>query len=346
MRAETAPMALADMRVWARTEGNDLFEILFDYAPDAYYLSDTKGRFIDGNKAAEGMIGYRKEALIGKSFVKMGLISRDQVARSIALMVKNALGKPTGPDEFKLKRKDGTEVVAEIRTYPVIFKGKTVILGIARDITERLKSRAQLEESHEKLRKSRDAVVQALMMTVDMRDPGTAGHQKRVAELAVAIAGEMALRPDVVETIRIASLIHDMGKVAVPAEILNKPGRLDDEELELIHEHPRTGYEILRQIDMMETIAEIVYQHHERLNGTGYPRGLGDPAILLETRILSVAEVMEAMSSHRPYRPALGAEKALRELSRNKDILYDRDVVDACVRVFAERKFEFSKGSR
>lgn len=343
MREEAAPVALAGLEARAQQDSNELFKIVFEYAPDAYYLNDLWGRFIDGNKAAEALTGYRKEELVGKSFVKLDLLAKGQVPRALSLLVKNALGKSTGPDEFKLKRKDGSEVFVEIRTYLAVIKGQTVVLGIARDITERRKVQEQLEESRDKLRKSMDALVQALTMTIEMRDPSTSGHQRRVADLALAIAAEMELPPDRIETLRVASLIHDMGKVSVPAEILNKPGRLDDEELQLIREHPKTGYDILRKIDMMETIAEIVYQHHERMNGSGYPRGLTGREILPETRILSVAEAMEAMSSHRPYRPALGTEKALQELSRSKGILYDNDVVEACLRVFAVKKFEFKK---
>lgn len=322
-------------------DSEELFRILFEYAPDAYYLCDVKGTFIDGNRAAEALSGYRKEELIGKSFVKLHMIPRASLRKAISLLVKNALGQPTGPDEFALHRKDGGILYAEIRTYPVTIGGRTVILGIARDVTERKKTEEKLRETLQRLRKSMDAIIQAVSLTIDMRDPYTSDHQRRVAQLAPAIAAEMNFSPDQIEWIRVASLIHDMGKFAVPAEILSKPGRLDEAELQLIREHPKTGFDILSKIDLPGTIAQIVYQHHERMNGTGYPRGLAGQDILPEARVLAVAEAVEAMASYRPYRPALGIEEALGEITRAKGILFDRDVVEACLKVFVIKKFEF-----
>ncbi len=185
-----------------------------------------------------------------------------------------------------------------------------------------------------------DGVINSFSFTVEARDPYTAGHQKRVTFIAVAIAKEMQLSPEQVRTIRMAGMIHDLGKIAIPAEILSKPGKISEAEFNLLKVHPQVGYDILKDIHFSMPIAEIVYQHHERLNGQGYPRGLPGKDILLEARIIAVADVVEAMSSHRPYRPALGLDKALEEIEKTKG-LYDPDVVDACCRIMKdEQNFE------
>ena len=165
------------------------------------------------------------------------------------------------------------------------------------------------------------------------------GHQKRVAHLSRAIGDEIGLPRPQIEAVRMAGAIHDIGKVSVPAEILSKPGRLTDLELSLIKTHPTVGYEILKEIEFPWPIARIVLQHHERMNGSGYPEGLSGQAILIEARILGVADVVEAMASHRPYRPALSIEEALEEISHKKGMLYDAIVVDACLRLFKEKGF-------
>lgn len=337
---ETVQMVLGGLEAEGRTESDNLLKVLFEYAPDAYYLSDTRGRFISGNRAAEALVGYRREELVGKSFVDLDILPGDQIVKCLKLLALSAMRKPTGPDEFTLKRKDGSRVFVDIRTHPVKIKGKTVVLGIARDITERKKSKDVLEENIQKLIKSREAVIQAIASIIEMRDPYTSGHQRRVADLARAIAVEMKLSPDQVDTIRVASLIHDLGKISVPAEILCKPGRLDEAEIRLIREHPTIGYNILKSIDMMGKIAQIIYQHHERMDGSGYPRGLRGQEILPETRILSIAETVEAMLSHRPYRPALTLKKALEEITGQKGILYDAPAVEACVTLFNKKEFK------
>ncbi len=340
MQDETVQMVLASLEAEGRPESDDLLKVLFEDAPDAYYLNDTRGKFINGNRAAEALVGYRREELIGKSFVDLNIIPGDQIIKSLKLLALNAMRKSTGPDEFTLRRKDGSRVSVEILTRPVKVKGKTVVLGIARDISERKKSQELLEENIQKLIKSREAVIQAIASIVEMRDPYTSGHQRRVSDLARAMAVEMRLSPDQVDTIRVAGLIHDLGKIAVPAEILSKPGRLDEAELQLVREHPTTGYNILKSIDMLDKIAQIVYQHHERMDGSGYPLGLRGQEILPETRILSVAEAVEAMLSHRPYRPAFTLKKALEEITRQKGGLFDTPAVVACVTLFNKKEFK------
>jgi len=207
----------------------------------------------------------------------------------------------------------------------------------AHNITNRKMAEQELDKSYRNLQKTLEETVNALSALVEMRDPYTAGHQNRVARIARAIAQELGLSEDAAQGIWVASLIHDIGKVRVPADILSRPAHLSSAEFELIKEHPRTGYEILKEIDFPWPIAEIVLQHHERINGSGYPLGLKGDEILFASRIIGVADVVEAMTYHRPYREALGLDAALDEIKENKGILYDSDVVDACIKVFLEK---------
>jgi PAS domain S-box-containing protein/putative nucleotidyltransferase with HDIG domain len=313
-------------------------KILFDYAPDAYYISDLKGKFIDGNKVAERLMGYKREELIGSSFLKLKLLSLADIPKAAKLLVKNLRGQPTGPDEFILNRKDNSKVTVEISTYPVKIKERTLVLGIARDITERKQAEQELLQSHNKLLKTMEDTIYTIGKIAETRDPYTAGHQKSVSQIAVFIAQEMKLPKDKIEGIRIASLVHDIGKISIPAEILNKPTKLSEIEYSLIKDHSQVGYDVLKSIDFAYPIARIVLQHHERLDGSGYPQGLKGDEIILEARIIGVADVVEAMSSHRPYRPALGIDATLEEISKNKGILYDPEVVDACIKLFKEKR--------
>ncbi len=199
---------------------------------------------------------------------------------------------------------------------------------------ENLRLFEALRESHERLERLLEQMVDVLATTVEVRDPYTAGHQRRVAELACAIAQEMGLPQDRIAGLRMAAQVHDIGKIYIPAEILSKPGRLNPAELGLVRVHPQAGYEVLRQIDFPWPVAEIVLQHHERLDGSGYPRGLKGEEIMLEARILAVADVVEAVASHRPYRPAHAIEEALGEIAKHKGRLYDPQAGEACLRLF------------
>ncbi len=199
----------------------------------------------------------------------------------------------------------------------------------------------QAEQSELNFKKILQDTVTALATTLELRDPYTAGHQHRVAELASRIALEMNMDEETVEGIRIAGILHDIGKIKIPAEILANPARLSKIEFELIKQHSEIGYDLLKNISFPWPISDIVHQHHERINGSGYPQGLFNESIIIEARIVCVADVVEAMSSHRPYRPALGIQKALEEITINKGILYDPEVVDACLSLFQNQKFEF-----
>ena len=208
------------------------------------------------------------------------------------------------------------------------------------EIENRKRVQQELQQSFESLKKSMHATIQAISLTVEKRDPYTSGHQQRVADLAKKIAIELGLSDNQVESIYLAAAIHDIGKISLPAEILAKPIALSDIEISLIQAHAQAGYDILKGIEFPWAIADMVLQHHERLDGSGYPQGLAGDDILLEARIICVADVVETMSSHRPYRPSMGVDKALAEVSSNKGVLYDPRVVDACLTLFNQKKFE------
>ena len=185
-------------------------------------------------------------------------------------------------------------------------------------------------------------MIQAIALTVETRDPYTAGHQRRVAELSFAIAQEMGLPAEKINGLRMAAMIHDLGKISVPAEILSKPAKLSDIEFSLIKVHAEVGYGILKDIDFPWPVARMVLEHHERMNGSGYPNKLTGENLLIESRIMAVADVVEAIASFRPYRPPFGIEVALDEIEKNKGILYDPEVVDACLRLFKEKGYHLN----
>jgi putative nucleotidyltransferase with HDIG domain len=230
----------------------------------------------------------------------------------------------------------------EVRLLEELAGGVAFGIWSLRTDRERQRAETEVQRSLEKLKKALDGTVLAVAKTVEMRDPYTAGHQRQVAELAAAIAQEMGFSAERVEGMRVLGCLHDIGKIAIPAEILSKPGRLSPMEFTLIKDHPRVGYEIIKGIDFPFPLAEGILQHHERLNGSGYPQGILGPAIIPEAKILAVADVVEAMASHRPYRRSLGLDQALEEISRNRGILYDPEVVDICLKLFNEKRFSFS----
>lgn len=247
--------------------------------------------------------------------------------------------KPTTIEHFDPTRKIHYEL-----TVTPIFDEHGEIIGtvhVAKDITASKKTQNDLQISLKKFERLLNETSSALAQAVEKRDPYTAGHQERVAQLALAIALEMELPEEKVRGVHMAAIVHDIGKIYVPAELLSKPGKLSDIEFALIKTHAQVGYDILKSIEFQWPIAQAVYQHHERANGSGYPRGLHDKDMLLEAKIIAVADVVEAMASHRPYRPALGIEMALDEISKNNGVLYDPNIVSACLGLFKEKRFAF-----
>jgi putative nucleotidyltransferase with HDIG domain len=239
-------------------------------------------------------------------------------------------------DELK-KHHDQLEEIVNERTVELTMLNDQ----LKQEIAERKLAEAKLQQGNAKLQKNLEEIVHAISLTAEKRDPYTAGHQKRTTELAMAIAREMGLSEYKVKGLQMAGLIHDMGKISIPAEILSKPGKLNEMELELVRRHPLSAYEILKKIDFPWPVDQIVMQHHEKINCSGYPQGLAGEEIILEARVLCVADVVESIDSHRPYRPGLGVDSALKEISKNRGILYDQNAVDACVKLFREKKFRY-----
>ncbi|MBW2039217.1 MAG: PAS domain S-box protein [Deltaproteobacteria bacterium] len=305
--------------------------LIFENMHDGIIVTDLESRIIDWNPAAERMFGYIKDEVLGKT---TGVLT--------TRIVDGTLRDGRWSGEINFIRKDGTEGVCESIVVPLRDERNNIIatVGVNRDITERKRAEEELQQSFEKLKRVLEQTVNALASAVETRDPYTAGHQQRVANLACAIAKEIGLSGEQVEGIRMAAIIHDIGKIYIPAEILSKPGRLTEIEFKIIKTHPQIGYDILKTIEFSWPIAQMVHQHHERMDGSGYPQGLSGEEITIEARILAVADVVEAMASHRPYRPAHGIDSALEEISQNRGVLYDPEVVDACLRLFIEKGFK------
>jgi len=255
-----------------------------------------------------------------QDFLVKGQVTGDLLWRSLQYSVERRR-----IEEALCQDRDNLEVRVQERTSELA----TANAALKRMVTE-------VSAAGDQVRESLQGIIQVISLIIETRDPYTAGHQRGVADLAQAIARRMGLTEERIEGIRLAALVHDLGKISTPAEILAKPTKLTEAEMSMIRLHPWSGYEILKRVEFPWPIAQIVLQHHERNNGSGYPEGLSAPDILLEAKILGVADVVEAMCSHRPYRPALGREKALTEIRRNRGILYDPMVVDACLAHFNE----------
>ena len=262
--------------------------------------------------------------------------------------LKDFIGKPFGfpvtngkITELEIDRNGDQPVTAEMRVVKTQWEGDTAFLASLRDVTYRKQIEVELQKSLAVLHETIEGTVQAMALAVETRDPYTAGHQRRVADLTRRIAEEMDLTEEQIQGIYLAALIHDIGKISVPAEILSKPGRLTKDEFNLIKCHPQVAFDILKGIEFPWPIVDIIYQHHERIDGSGYPQGLHAEQILKESKILAVADVVEAMASHRPYRPAVGIDKALEEITTNKGKLYDPAAVSACLALFEKEDFVF-----
>ncbi len=257
---------------------------------------------------------------------------------------KKRLNGETGPSEYEISiiRKNGAIRNLQVFRKEIFWNGKKQSQVIYQDITERKQAEEKLQKTLETLKKAVGTTIHVLVSVLESRDPYTAGHQSRSADLACAIATEMGLSQDQIEGIRMAGSIHDIGKLAIPAEILSKPTKLTDLEFSLVKEHSQSGYDMLKDVESPWPLADIVGQHHERINGTGYPKQLKGNDILVEARIMAVADVVEAMASHRPYRASLGLAAALEEIEKNKGILYDETVVDACLTLFRKNGYKLT----
>lgn len=329
----------------ALKENQEKLQIISDFAQDAIIVLDDEGLIQFWNPAAEKMYGYSASEILGKPLNEL-LVDAEQLSlfRQGQSEFKNT---GTGPIIGKVatlagRRKDGSTIISENSISAVNIQGRWHAIGMVRDVTERHNMEIMQARHAEQLAQSLHNTVLALVKTLEKRDPYTAGHQQRVAELSSAIGREMGLSDHQIKGIHLGALIHDIGKIYIPFEILNRPGKLTAEEFMLIKTHPTVGHEIIAETDFPWPIADMIMQHHERMDGTGYPAGLRGNDIILEARIISVADVVEAMGVHRPYRPSLGIEKALAEVTRTRGTSLDPTVVDACLALFNESRFSFS----
>jgi len=324
----------------ALREREEKYRTILESIEDGYFEQDLAGNFVFVNDSMSRIYGYSKEELIGLNYKQYTDLESGRKCYQIYLNIYKT-GKPGKVVDFDIIRKDGTRrhvessvsLIRDNAGTPVAFR------GIVRDVTERKQAEEALAQSFARLRDALSATVQATAMIVETRDPYTAGHQRRVADLGRAIAVEMKLTDEQIEGVHMAGMVHDLGKISVPSEILSKPTRLTDLESRLIKTHSQSGYDILKDIEFPWPIARIVLEHHERMNGSGYPNGLKGDQSLPESRILSVADAVEAMASHRPYRPGLGIDAALAEIEANRGVLYDPLVVDACLKLFREKGY-------
>ena len=314
-------------------ESEEKYRAIFENTGTATVILEENTVISMANTQFEKLSGYSKEEIENKMKWTDFVIPEDlEKMKKYHIARRKAGEKPPTEYEFRLIDKKGKIKNIFLKVGMIPGSKKSIVSLI--DVTEH-------KQAEERLKKTMDAAIDTMSRIIEAKDPYTSGHQHRVCQLAVPLARELGLSPDKIEGIRIASLIHDIGKIGLPAEILSKPTKLADIEFSLIKGHSQIGYDILKSIDFSYPIAQIVLQHHERLNGSGYPNNLKGDKILLEARIIGVADVVEAMSSFRPYRPARGIDKALEEIIQKRGTLYDPEVVDACLTLFKEKEFEF-----
>jgi PAS domain S-box-containing protein len=345
--ADVRQLTLLMDSVWRITEqkkselachqAEEKYRNIVENAQEGIFQSTREGRFLTANQAMAAILDYESPEDLMKSVTDLDVqIYTDPEDRRELLLAAEMEGQVAG-FETQYLRKDGSPIWVSINKRAVRDeKGRLLFYeGFVEDITSR-------KISMEQIRRALGATVQAIAVTVEARDPYTAGHQRRVADLARVIAVEMRLSHDQIEGLRMAGIIHDLGKITVPSEILSKPTRLTELECSLVKTHSEAGFNILKDIEFPWPVARIVLEHHERINGSGYPYGKTGDALLTESKILMVADVVEAMASDRPYRAGLGIGSALDEISRHRGILYDPEVVDTCLWLFREQNYQFT----
>jgi putative nucleotidyltransferase with HDIG domain len=311
---------------------------IFEGIDEVIYVSDPKTyEILYANRAIEKDFGY----VVGKRCYEVfqGLKSPCPFCTNNIIFGEN-LGASHVWEFQNLKTQRWYRCIDRAISWS---KGRMARCELAIDITDRKATEEALKKSNQKWQRTLDETVNALFIALEKRDPYTAGHERRVARLSQAIGVELGLNRNQIEGMRVIGFLHDIGKIVVPSEILSKPAKLTENEYNLMKTHSQVGYDILKKVEFPWPVAQIVLQHHERLNGSGYPIGLTGSDISLESRIIAIADVVEAMSSHRPYRAALGVDKALEEITQKSGILYDKEVGRACVKVFTENKFCFDQ---
>jgi PAS domain S-box-containing protein/putative nucleotidyltransferase with HDIG domain len=320
------------------------YRSIFQNSISGIFQISKEGRLLVSNPALYRMLGYSSQDEMITILKNIGLqlyVNMEDHHHLISLLKQNNY---VDGYETQLRRKNGSILWVKANIWTVRDDNNHLLFheGIVEDITDRIQKEKNIITSAEKLKNAMMGTINLVATIVEQRDPYTAGHQHRVAELAHAIAQELNFSPQQLEGIRVAGLIHDVGKISIPAEILTKPSKLSPIEMNLVQAHAEAGYTILKGIEFPWPILNAIHQHHERINGSGYPGGLTKADIIPEALILAVADVVEAMASHRPYRAALGIDIALQEIEKNKSILYDEDASKACLNLFRNKGYKIA----
>ena len=317
----------------------ELSEIMFrsiaEQISEIIFVTDQSGVTTYASPAVETITGYKPDEVIGHRFIEF--LDEEDIARAVSSFQEGLVTKKDYTLEFRYKKKDGSIFDAEIH---VQYYEKQGFIGLLRDITNRKAAEKKLHDSLMQLEHMMAGTLQAIANIVDAHDPYTAGHERHVGIIASDIAREMGWLEEKCENLKLIGLVHDIGKISIPTKILSKPGKLSPIEYELVKTHAEQGYQILKDIEFPLPIARIIREHHERMDGSGYPLGLTGDETLPESRILAVADVLDAMSSHRPYRPSLGIEAAISEIETHRGILFDNEVVDATLRLIREKGYQ------
>ena len=322
----------------------DKFQKYLDIVAAVVVIMNSNGKISLINKEGCSVLEHTEDEIVGKNWFNNFLPKR--VILDIRQMAKELFSEKLQQAEYYenlVLTKSGKEkLIAWHNATLKDSNGKVVsILSSGKDITKIKEQEKKLRLSYSKLKRTLDDTIDTLVAVVEIQDPYTAGHQKRVAKLAVAISEKLDISQNKANGVKIAAKIHDIGKISIPQSILSKPGMISDIEYEMIKTHPKVGYDMVKNIKFGNPIAKILLQHHERLDGSGYPNGLKGKDIIFEAKILAVADIVEAMTSRRPYRDALGIDKALDEISKNKGVLYDSEVVNACIMLFKKDGYKF-----
>lgn len=318
-------------------ESEARYRDLFDANPIPMWIYDVKSlRFLAVNDAAVHHYGYSRHEFLSMTIVD---IRPPKDVSRLLQHVANVRERLDDAGQWRHVTKSGDVIDVDITSHTLIYEGRRAEAVSAIDVTEVHKAEKESLAAHTRLKRAFDSTVEIFSRTVEARDPYTAGHDSKVGQLAAAIGTEMALSDAIIEGLYACGSLHDVGKLSVPADILTYPGKLTDTAHALARGHAEAGHRILKHVDCPWPVAEVARQHHERLDGTGYPNGLKGDQIILEARIVAVADVFDSMTSHRPYRPALGVENALEELSRFRGVKLDRDAVDAVIRLVREKNY-------
>jgi len=329
-----------------RKGAEDNFRRSLDDSPLGVHIVSAEGETLYANRALLDIYGYDSVEELRSTPIRKRYTPQSYAEFKVRDEKRRREQAAVAEYEVNIVRKSGELRNLHVLRKETLWNGKIQYQAIYRDTTDHKLSEEKLKKTIIELEKAFGGIIQVLSAAVEKRDPYTAGHEKRVAALAREIGLEMGLDDDRLNALSMAGAIHDVGKISIPAEILSKPGQLAAFEYKLIQAHPQMGYDILKDIDFPWPIADIILQHHERMNGSGYPFGLKGQEILVEARILAVADVVEAMASHRPYRPALGIDAALKEIEKHRGIFYDSDVVAACLRLFKQKGFSFEQKTK